>query len=162
MAIPLPDPETSPELFAGLLTRRVLAYLIDFTLIVCLTAVFALSGLVMGLLTLGLAWLGLPLVFPMALIVFYGLSLGGPWRATPGMSLMDITLMPATEWAMDGWKILLHPLLFWLTIWISWPVALALPFFTPRRQMIHDLLTGTLMVRRSPLGGRGYGSFSQA
>ncbi len=41
--------------------------------------------------------------------------------------------------------------LFWITVWVAWPVSLLVALFTPRRQMVHDLVTGTLMLRRSPM-----------
>jgi uncharacterized RDD family membrane protein YckC len=40
---------------------------------------------------------------------------------------------------------------FWVTVWISLPISLLVALLTPRRQMIHDLIVGTLMVRRSPM-----------
>ena len=68
-----------------------------------------------------------------------------------GMAAMDIVLTPARGQPLDGWLILVHPVLFWVTTWISWPLSLVFAFFTPRRQLVHDLLTGTLMLRRSPM-----------
>ena len=49
-------------------------------------------------------------------------------------------------------RILIHPIVFWVTVWIS-PGRSRCSFalFTPRQQMVHDLVTGTLMVRRSPM-----------
>jgi len=53
----LPDPETAPELFDGLLTRRVSAYLIDVVLIGTIAFGMGLVGVVLGFLTFGLAWM---------------------------------------------------------------------------------------------------------
>jgi len=39
-----------------------------------------------------------------------------------------------------------------VSIWISWPISLLFALITPRQQMVHDLIAGTLMVRRSALG----------
>jgi uncharacterized RDD family membrane protein YckC len=36
-------------------------------------------------------------------------------------------------------------------VWVAWPISLAFALFTPRRQMVQDLVTGTLMLRRSPM-----------
>jgi len=77
--------------------------------------------------------------------------LGSSRRATIGMQFMDIVLTPTRGQPLDGWMAILHAGLFWLTFWISWPVSLLFVLFTPRRQMIHDLVVGTLMVRRSPM-----------
>ena len=148
---PLPDPATAPELFEGLLTRRAFAFLIDMVLIGTLILVLSLVGLVAGFLTLGLAWLALTLVIPATVVFYYAATLGSRKRATLGMQAMDIVLTPTRGAPLDGWMAVLHAAVFWLTVWISWPVSLLVILFTPRRQMIHDLVAGTLMVRRSPM-----------
>jgi uncharacterized RDD family membrane protein YckC len=147
----LPDPATAPELFDGLLTRRVSAHLIDLVLISALALAFTVVGLIFSVLTLGLGLIGLVFVVPAALIVYYGVTLGSPRRATVGMQMMDLVLTPTRGQPLDGWMAIFHAALFWLTFWISWPIAILVPLFTPRRQMFHDLVMGTLMVRRSPM-----------
>ncbi|QQR40930.1 RDD family protein [Devosia rhizoryzae] len=147
----LPDPATAPELFDGLLTRRVTAYLIDVVLIGALSLIFGIAGLIFGLLTFGLGLFAMVFVVPAALIVYYGVTLGSPRRATVGMQVMDIVLTPTRGQPLDGWMAIFHAALFWLTFWISWPITILFALFTPRRQMIHDLIMGTLMVRRSPM-----------
>ena len=147
----LPDPESSPELFAGVLTRRAIAFLIDLVVIGALILGFSMLGLVAGFFTFGLAWLGLIVVVPASVAFYYGMTLGSHARATLGMRLMDLVLTPARGQPLGGWMALLHAGLFWLTVWISLPLSLLFVLFTPRRQMLHDLVTGTLMVRRSPM-----------
>lgn len=147
----LPDPATAPELFEGLLGRRVTAYFIDLILIGLLTLVLGTLGIILGFLTFGLAWMSLALVVPAAVVIYYAVTLGSPRRATVGMQMMDIVLTPTRGQPLDGWMAIFHALLFWVTFWISWPVAILFALFTPRRQMIHDLIMGTLMVRRSPM-----------
>ncbi|NGP19043.1 RDD family protein [Devosia aurantiaca] len=147
----LPDPATAPELFDGLLSRRVGAYLIDLVLIGVLSLVFGVAGLIFGLLTFGLGLVAMVFVIPAAVVVYYGVTLGSPRRATVGMQVMDIVLTPTRGQPLDGWMAIFHAALFWLTFWISWPITILFALFTPRRQMIHDLIMGTLMVRRSPM-----------
>lgn len=147
----LPDPATAPELFEGLLTRRVMAFVIDLTVMGALILVFTFVGLIAGFLTFGLAWVALIFVIPATIVLYYGATLGSPRRATMGMQMMDIVLTPTRGQPLDGWMAIIHAAVFWLTTWISWPLSLLFALFTPRRQMIHDLVTGTLMVRRSPM-----------
>ncbi|KKB10261.1 RDD family protein [Devosia chinhatensis] len=147
----LPDPSSAPELFEGLLTRRVTAYLIDLALIGVITIGLSLGAIVLGLFTFGLSLLSLAFVVPASVVIYYALTLGSAKRATIGMQAMDIVLTPTRGQPLDGWMAALHALLFWLTFWISWPVTLAFALFMPRRQMIHDLIMGTLMVRHSPM-----------
>lgn len=147
----LPDPSTAPELFEGLLTRRVFAFVIDLVAMGTLILAFSLVGLIAGFLTFGLAWLALVLVIPATIVLYYGATLGSSKRATLGMQMMDLVLTPTRGQPLDGWMAVIHAAVFWLTTWISWPLSLLFVLFTPRRQMIHDLIVGTLMVRRSPM-----------
>jgi uncharacterized RDD family membrane protein YckC len=147
----LPDPSTAPELFEGVLTRRVFAFVIDLIVMGAMILSFALVGLVAGFVTFGLAWLALVFVVPATIVLYYGATLGSPRRATMGMQMMDIVLTPTRGQPLDGWMAFIHAGVFWITTWISWPISLLFALFTPRRQMIHDLVTGTLMVRRSPM-----------
>src|SRR5437763_14639321 len=89
------DPYSQPELFRGVLTRGVFAFLIDLVVLsipVILAYVFIA---VFGLITLGLGWLLFWLVWPAWVIwaiLYYGASLGGPHSATLGMRVMDLEL----------------------------------------------------------------------
>lgn len=147
----LPDPASAPELFDGLLTRRATAYLVDVVLMSVIVFAITLVGAILGFFTFGLAWVSLVFAVPAAIILYYAATLGSPRRATVGMQMMDIVLTPTRGQPLDGWMAVLHALVFWITIWICWPVTLLFALFTPRRQMIHDLIMGTLMVRRSPM-----------
>lgn len=151
MRIDLPDPVTAPELFDGLLTRRVVAYLIDLFVLGIIATALTMVGGIAGFLTFGLAWASLVIVIPLAIVAYYGATLGSSRRATLGMQMMDLVLTPTRGQPLDGWMAIVHALVFWVTVWISWPVSLAFALFTPRRQMIHDLITGTLLLRRSPM-----------
>jgi uncharacterized RDD family membrane protein YckC len=147
----LPDPSSAPQLFDGVLQRRVIAFFIDTVILAVIATVILLVGAIAGIFTLGLAWLSLPFVIPLAILGYYAMTLGSPMRATVGMSMMDIVLVPARGYPLDRWKILIHPLVFWITVWVAWPVSLFVALFTPRQQMVQDLVTGTLMLRRSPM-----------
>lgn len=147
----LPDPSTAPELFAGVLGRRVMAYIIDLALMIAFMAMLFVVGLILSIFTLGLGAVALPLIIPVVIVAYYTLTLGSPMRATVGMWMFDLVLTPTRGRPLDGWKILIHPVVFWVTVWIAWPVSLAIALFTPRREMVQDLVTGTLMVRRSPM-----------
>lgn len=146
----LPDPQETPELFEGVLLRRMLAYLVDCIIISIFTGGLALITVILGILTFGLAWLILPLCLPIAIFLYYAATLGSPRRSTIGMQMFDIVLTPTSGPPLDGWKALIHPFVFWLTIWIFWPL-LFIGLFTQRRQLLHDIITGSLMVRKSPM-----------
>lgn len=89
------DPVTQPELFRGVLLRRVFAFLIDLVVLAIPVALAYVFVAVFGLITLGLGWALFWLVWPASVIwalVYYGSSLGGPHSATVGMRAMDLQL----------------------------------------------------------------------
>ena len=147
----LPDPESAPELFDGILTRRVMAFFIDVLILSLITAAASVVGVIVGVFTLGLGFLAMPLILLFAVVLYYGATLGSPRRATIGMQMMDLVLTPTRGAPLDGWRAFAHPLIFWLTSWILAPFIVLVALFTPRRQLLHDLVLGTLMVRRSPM-----------
>lgn len=147
----LPDPATAPELFEGVLPRRVFAYVVDLVIIGALVVIVSVFGGVVGFFTFGLGWLALVVVIPVVILGYYAATLGSPRRATVGMQQMDLVLTPARGAPLDGWSILIHPFIFWITVWIAWPISLVVALLTPRREMVQDLITGTLMLRRSPM-----------
>lgn len=149
----LPNPDNAPELFEGVLTRRVLAYLVDFVFVAIIAFAALLISVVVGVVTFGLGFITLPFVLPIAVLLYYAATLGSPRRATIGMRVFDVVLTPTHGPPLDGWKVLIHPVIFWLTIWVFWPLLL-IGLFTARRQLLHDMLTRTLMVRRSPMQRR--------
>src|SRR5579859_1736389 len=89
------DPYLEPELFRGVLTRRVFAFLIDL-LALSIPVVLGYAFIaVFGLITLGLGWVLFWVAWPASVIwaiVYYGASLGGPHSATLGMRAMDLEL----------------------------------------------------------------------
>lgn len=147
----LPNPATSPELFDSILTRRVIAFVIDCVVMTVLIAAVSVAAGVLGILTLGLAWLAFPLIVPVVFVAYYAVTLGSSSRATLGMRAMDIVLTPTRDKPLDGWMAMLHVVAFWLTCSILTPFILAVGLITNRRQLLHDILLGVLMVRRSPM-----------
>src|SRR3981081_1528302 len=89
------DPWLQPELFRGVVTRRVFAFLIDLVVLSIPVILACMFIAVFGVVTLGLGWALFWLVSPASVIwalVYYGASLGGPHSATLGMRVMDLEL----------------------------------------------------------------------
>src|SRR3954447_10331395 len=89
------DPWMQPELFRGVLTRRLFAFLIDLVVLSIPVVLACMFIAVFGVVTLGFGWTLFWLVSPASVIwaiVYYGASLGGPHSATPGMRLMNLQL----------------------------------------------------------------------
>ena len=146
------DPYDQPDLFRGVLTRRVVAFLIDLIVLAIPIVLAVIFIAVFGLITLGLGWLLFWLVSPLSIVwalVYYGVTLGGPHSATIGMRTMDLELR--TWYGAPGYFVLgaAHALLFWVTISFLTPLILIVGLLNGRKRLLHDILLGTVVINRS-------------
>jgi uncharacterized RDD family membrane protein YckC len=146
------DPWSQPELFRGVLTRRVIAFLIDLIVLSIPIVLAILFIAVFGVVTLGLGWALFWLVSPASIIwalVYYGASLGGPHSATLGMRVMDLELR--TWYGAPGYFVLgaMHAVLFWISISVLSPLVLLVGLFNGRRRLLHDIVLGTVVINNS-------------
>ncbi len=128
------DPAVDPELFEGVLARRVLAFFIDVVLIAIPVVFAGLFIFVFGLVTLGLGWALYWLLSPAAVIwalVYYGVTLGSPASATMPLYF----LLGAV-----------HAIVFWISISALTPLILLVGLFNDRRRLLHDMLVGTVVI----------------
>jgi len=143
------DPVTQPELFSGVATKRVFAFLIDLVVIAVPVVLGYLFILLFGLLTLGLGWMLFWLAWPASVvwaIVYYGATLGGPHSATIGMRVMDLELR--TWYGAPGYFVLgaMHAVLFWVSISFLTPFVVLVGLFNGRRRLLHDIVLGTVVI----------------
>jgi len=152
------DPYAEPDLFRGVLTRRVIAFIIDLIVLSVPVALAYLFIAVFGLITLGLGWVLFWLVWPATVVwavIYYGTTLGGPHSATIGMRMMDLELR--TSYGTPGYFVLgaAHAILFWTSISFLSPLILLIGLFNARRRLAHDIVLGTVVINnaiRSPVG----------
>jgi uncharacterized RDD family membrane protein YckC len=144
------DPLKNPELFEGVLSRRVIAFIIDLFIIGVPIVLAALFVFIFGLVTFGLGWwLFWPLLSPAAVIwavVYYGLTFGSPASATIGMRLMDLEMR--TWYGAPAYFVLgaVHAVVYWVTVSALTPLILLVGFFNERRRLLHDILVGTVVI----------------
>jgi len=152
------DPDLEPELFRGVLTRRVFAFLIDLLVLSVPVVLGYLFIAVFGLITLGLGWALFWLAWPASVvwaIVYYGATLGGPHSATLGMRVMDLELR--TFYGAPGYFVLgaMHAVLFWVSVSFLTPFVVLVGLFNGRRRLLHDMVLGTVVINnsvRNPVG----------
>jgi len=140
------DAADDPLLYEGVVTRRVLAFGIDFVIVVLLTVAVYVLTFFLGFLTFGLAWLALGLIYPGVALIYAGLGLSSPRAATMGMRSMGIHLRMLNGQRIDFLFGVFHSLGFYVSIVILTPFSLAIALFEPRGRLVHDLLLGTEMV----------------
>jgi uncharacterized RDD family membrane protein YckC len=147
------DPRVSPELFEGVLARRVIAFVIDLVIIAMPVMFLAMFMVAATIATLGLAGLFFALLSPLfwPLIVvwalcYYGLTFGGTASATVGMRVMDLEMR--TWYGSPAYFLLgaVHGLGFWLCVSFLTPLILLVGLFNERRRLLHDILVGTVVI----------------
>lgn len=143
------DPATQPELFEGVLSRRIIAFFIDAMLIVGPIAGLAVFIFLFGIVTLSLGWLLFPILGPAFIIwglLYHAITLGAPASATIGMRLMNIEMR---TWYGDPCYALLgavHAVLFAVSMSALTPLILVVALFNDRRRLAHDFVAGTVVV----------------
>lgn len=146
------DPATQPELFEGVLARRVVAFIVDFVIISIPVVLAAMFIFAFGIVTLGLGfalyWL-LPSATVIWAIVYFGVTLGGPASATLGMRVMDLEMR--TWYGAPAYFVLgaVHAVAFWFTVSFFTPFVLLVAFFNERGRLLHDIMLGTVIINNA-------------
>jgi uncharacterized RDD family membrane protein YckC len=143
------DPAANPELFEGVLARRIVAFIIDVIIIAIPLIAAAAFILVFGLFTLGLGWALFWFLSPASVIwalAYYGMTLGSPASATIGMRAMEIEMR--TWYGAPIYFVLgaVHAVVFWVSVSVLTPFILLVGFFNARRRLLHDILVGTVLI----------------
>ena len=146
------DPLANPELFEGLLTRRVVAFIIDLIVIAVPLVAAAMFIFVFGLVTFGLGWALFWLLSPASVIwalFYYGTTLGSPASATLGMRAMEIEMR--TWYGAPAYFVLgaVHPIIYWVSVSVLTPLVLVVGFLNPRRRLLHDMLVGVVIINNA-------------
>ncbi len=140
------EPADNPQLYEGVVTRRVMAFGIDLVVVVLLTTLVYVMTFFLGFLTFGLAWLAFGLIYPGVALLYAGLTLSGPRAATIGMRFMDIHMITWSGRRVDFMLGVMHALGFYLSVVALTPFSLAVALFEPRGRLVHDLVLGTMIV----------------
>jgi uncharacterized RDD family membrane protein YckC len=141
------DPVKAPQPFQSVIRKRVLAFIVDAVIITVLTAVAYLVVGLLGIVTLGLAWLLFGLVFPAVGLGYNALTIGGPNSATIGQRMMGLEVRMWFGGKVTPLIAAFHALLFWFSLVVFCPILLW-AFFDPRKRCLHDILAGVVVVNR--------------
>ena len=151
------DPLANPELFQGVLTARVLAFIIDVIVLAVPVALISVFIFVSGFLTFGLGWL---LFWPLGgaavvwAVLYYGLTLGGPRSATIGMRMMGIEMR--TNYGAPAYFVLgaAWVILYWVSVSFLTPFILLVGLFNGRGRLLHDFLIGAVLINNPERAAR--------
>lgn len=135
------------RVYDGVRKRRILAFLIDYTIVALLLIPFAIVVFLLGILTLGLGWMLFAILCPAVALAYVWNTMGGPTQATVGMRMMNIKLERLDGGRIDGLLAIVHSVLFWAGNTLLTPLILLATLFLDRKRTVHDLLLGTVVTR---------------
>ncbi|MBM3543728.1 MAG: RDD family protein [Alphaproteobacteria bacterium] len=142
------DPVTQPQLFQAVIRKRFFAFIVDAIIITILTVLAYVVVGILGVITLGLAWLLLGLVFPVVGLGYNAFTIGGPNSATIGQRMMGLKVRMWYGGRVTPLIAAFHALLFWLSLVIFVPILLWC-FFDARKRCLHDILAGVVVINRA-------------
>jgi len=142
------DPARKPERFAGISVRRVVAFALDAMIVAVITAVLAGPFWFLGVISLGLFH---PLFAAILVAIPYAyqtLFIAGRRAATPGMAILDLEVRRLDGGRPDLLLAALFVALFYASVaFTGWFIVL-IGLFNARGRLLHDTLTGLVVVRR--------------
>ena len=146
----MPDPAAFPEVYQGVLWRRVLAYMVDLMFIAIIAVGVWVVFAVLWLLSFGLLGPLLWFLFGLVPLAYHTLLLSGSRSATFGMRCFDLELRSVTGERPSFLQALIQTALFYATVGMTCSLILLVALFNRRRRTLHDFLAGTVMVRTLP------------
>ena len=135
------------RVYEGVLSRRIMAFIIDYLLVALMMIPFGILVFVLGIVTLGYGWALFSVLFPAVALIYVWNTLGGRNQATVGMRMMDIRLERLDGRPIDGLVAVVHTVLFWAGNVLLTPLILLATLFLERKRTVHDLLLGTVVTR---------------
>ncbi len=136
----LPDPLTQADFYAGVTTKRLVAWVVDVIIITALTVMVATLPLFIG-------WFFFPLIF-LVLSFFYRVATITSGSATWGMRLFNIQLRNRMGQPLGRSEAMLHTAAYLLasSFFIPQLISIMLMLTTERSQSLHDMLCGTAAI----------------
>ncbi len=146
----------------GVRTRRIFAFAVDFMMIIGLIIATFFVAFILAIPTFGFSFLALfwslPWLMPCIALIYNGVTISGPNRATLGMRMFDLQVTRMDGSTPSFFEAAAHAVLFYLPgAGILFPagflsLVLFLPtFIEPQKRMLHDLVLGLIVSRKDAL-----------
>ena len=142
MTSSLPDPDRQAIFYDGIPAKRLFAWVVDVALIF-------IAMLLLGLLTLTLAWFLWPLFWIATSFLYRSISIGSG-SATLGMRLMNIELRNASGDRLSGTEAMMHTGAYLVCASFFLPQVLSIGMIVlgERHQSLPDAFLGTAAINR--------------
>ena len=142
-----PQAVVTREDLRGVRTARVVGFVIDYLIVLLVSAPLALLVGILGIPTLGLAWGLFPFIVPAVALVYLAKTMGGAAQATIGMRMMGVRIYRLDGRSVDPLLAGLHGILYWVIHVVGVMIALVVTFFSSKKRLLHDVLLGTYVAR---------------
>ncbi len=149
-----PDPLDDPDLYDGIMWRRVVGYAVDVLILMVILMAVGLVLYFIDVLSFGLL---LPLKFlipPLVPLAYHSYFIGHD-GATPGMRMFDVEVRAWTGGRPDYLQAFLMTVLFYVTVMFTFWLILIFALFNDRNRTAHDYLSGAVAVRRTRILATG-------
>ena len=151
--------ERLPYSLSGVRTRRIFAFFVDLLIIFTLISGLFFLSFLFAIPTFGLSFIALfvalPILMPAIALLYNGVSVSGPHRATLGMRLFEIEVTRRDGSTAGFLQAAAHAVIFYIPgIVVIQPhffflLLLFLPtFFEADKRMLHDIITALIVTRR--------------
>ncbi len=132
-------------LFEGVTWRRVIAFLIDLSILgVIFAALWAIVFLTLGLLS------GLLTLSPLIPVIYHTLMISSRRSATIGMQFMGIEVRNQSGKRPELLQAFAMTALFYLSVTVTSMLILIVALFNDKRRCAHDILSGTFVINSDP------------
>lgn len=145
----------APALYDGVLMRRSLAFILDMVIATILSSVLMLAtcaaAFTATIFTFGL--ISVPVLLLPAMIVhgvFATFMIAGDRAGTWGMRAFGLQVVRQDGGRVDSIQAFMMVAMYFASTAILFPV-LVVGLFTARNRLLHDLVAGTLVLRRAPV-----------
>lgn len=139
-----------PAQFEGVVARRAMAYIVDVLILIGIAVLYHLASGIVGILSFGLLYGPLLALAAFVPIAYHTFTIGSPAAATIGMRMFGLEVRVWHGGRPGYLQALLHTVVFYFSIGITGGLILVVPLFHNRSRCLHDILCGTLVVRRQP------------
>jgi uncharacterized RDD family membrane protein YckC len=154
-----PVVEPDPARLKGVLWRRPLAYFVDAMIVGVLYWIAFVLLLPLWVISLGLLSPVMVLSLGVIALAYHSLLIGGRRSATLGQRLFGLEVRRIDGGRPDVLQAFVLTALFYVTVSLTSALILIVALFTRHHRTVHDMLSGTLTLRRAsgpeilPLGG---------
>jgi uncharacterized RDD family membrane protein YckC len=138
----------APRLYDGVRSRRMLSFFFDYAIVLLLCVPVAVLIFLLGIVTLSLGWGLYAIMVPAVALVYVAFTMGGRSQATPGMRMAGLRVEKLDGGSVEPPLAVLHGVLFWTSVSFLTPLIVLVALFNRRKQLLHDVLLGTVVIRR--------------